>query len=119
MSLATYGNEISISFNDNVTEDLQDFMDSYAGEIVKRSAFFLQGEFQTNAPVDTGRLRTSFEIESLDPFEWHVFTNVIYAEIVNRTAKLPEKRDYIEKSINNTESNILIIGETLFNEMIV
>jgi hypothetical protein len=117
--MATFGSSLKIDFNTDYLSNIVDLSDKYMKEVIRDTAFFLLGEFQENAPVDTGRLRTSFEITNRSDVIYNIYTNVVYAMIVNDTALNLTKRNYVEKSIGNTNNQIISTSERLFKKYFI
>lgn len=67
-----------VTLDTSVLDKLTAEMKPNANKIVAKYAFAIQGDAQTNSPVDTGALRASIEAEETGDLSWQVHDGVAY-----------------------------------------
>lgn len=82
-----------------------------AGQIVRKTAFDIEGQAKADAPVDTGALRNSIQAEAEEALTWAVAVGVeygIYQEL--GTYKMPAHPYLIPAAESNRDPFLAAMG---------
>lgn len=106
----------------SIEKSVEEF-DENASTFLEKTGSKLVGKVKKKTPVDTGRLRRSWQIKRLSDKEVEVFNAtkygifIEYGHRVSKSSKVVKGRYMLTKSVNEIEKNLLKDMEEFFKDL--